>query len=39
MYELGKGVAKDEAKAGKWYQKTAAQGNVEAQAKFSSHPN
>jgi TPR repeat protein len=39
MYEFGKGVAKDEAKAVKWYLKSAAQGNREAQAKLSSHQN
>jgi TPR repeat protein len=31
MYELGQGVAKDDAKAVHWYTAAAAQGNAEAQ--------
>ena len=31
MYDIGKGVPKDDAKAVEWYEKAAAQGHAEAQ--------
>lgn len=40
MYERGEGVAKDEARAVRWYLKSAEQGNVDAQmnlAEMYSH--
>jgi TPR repeat protein len=32
MYEYGKGVAKDKAKAAEWYRKAAEQGHADAKA-------
>ena len=34
LYELGRGVPKDEAKAAHWYRKAAEQGHMEAQYSF-----
>jgi TPR repeat protein len=35
MYEEGRGVPRDFREAGIWYQKAAAQGNMQAQANLT----
>ena len=39
IYEFGRGVARDYAKAREWYQKAAAKGNADAKARLAKLPS